>query len=151
MTVLVVVMLNSFQHPRRFRNKFGMTDKIKENKIKMEDQRARQRVGFHTSIEIETETGNRFFEDLDNVSMSGFFIKNIAPFTRNKEYHFVIKLICGTKEIDITGRCTPMRFVTQEVLKQEPSLTEGIGFKITYLEPESSEELYKVVTLNSLD
>jgi len=117
----------------------------------MGEQRLRQRVMFRSSIEIDTEDGSRLFEDLDNISMNGFFINNIAPFEKDKEYKFDLKLTCGANEINITGRCTPTRFVSKAESEDTTRQHKGVGFKITYLEPESSEELYQVVTLNTPD
>jgi hypothetical protein len=117
----------------------------------MEEHRLRERVVFRSSIEIDTEDGNRLFEDLENISMNGFFIKNIAPFEKEKEYDFDLKLTCGSKAINIIGKCTPRRFVSKEEEEETPERHKGVGFKITYLEPESSEELYHVVTYNTVD
>lgn len=117
----------------------------------MEEHRERKRVKFNSSIEIDTEDGQKLFEDLANISMNGFFINNIAPFAKEREYDFDLQLSCGTNVINIVGRCMPTRvisYINEEVM---PSKHHGVGFKITYLTPDSSEELYRVVTLNTLD
>jgi hypothetical protein len=117
----------------------------------MKEHRLRKRVVFHSSIEIDTEAGNKLYEELNNISMAGFFIKNFESFTKDKEYNFDLKLICGSKEINIIGKCAPIRFVSAKDVEGDPNLHKGVGFKITYLEPDSSEELYKVVTFNTID
>lgn len=114
----------------------------------MQEQRQRERVDFTSSIEIDTEEGNKLFEDLEDLSMSGFFIKHSGPFNKDKEYYFDLTLTCGAKLVSILGKCTAIRFVSEEDVSANPSLHEGVGFKITYLEPESSEELFRVITHN---
>lgn len=115
------------------------------------NNRLRKRVKFNSSIEIDTEDGQKLFEDLEDISMSGFFVNNIAPFKQDKEYKFTLKLSCGIKNIEIIGKCTPVRHVKYENESKDHSKHHGIGFKITYLEPESSEELFKVISFNTLE
>jgi hypothetical protein len=116
----------------------------------IEEQRERQRVNFQSTIEIDTETGKLFFEALDDISMGGFSIKTADPFIKDKEYNFNLKLTSGIKEIVILGKCTPVRF-SHSLDKEESDQEKEVGFKITYLEPEGSRELYNVIKYNKLD
>jgi len=117
----------------------------------MSEHRLRQRVQFISSIEIDTDDGQQFYEDLANISMNGFFINNIAPFKEYREYNFSLSLTCGENKVEIIGKCTPARVASYESEEKVPKQHHGVGFKITELEPESSEELYRLVTLNALD
>ncbi|MFC1855456.1 PilZ domain-containing protein [Thermodesulfobacteriota bacterium] len=117
----------------------------------MGEHRSRHRVNFKSSIEIDMEGGIKLYEDLENISMSGFFINNITPFQSENEYDFDLKLTCGTNEIKIIGRCQPVRFVAKKGADVPADHQKGVGFKITYLEPDSSEELYKLITFNTAD
>ncbi len=115
----------------------------------MEEKRARPRVDFRSVIEILTANGKELFEELRNISMAGFFIKTDHSFDKDKEYKFELMLTCGERKLTIVGKCIPQRLDVS--LDKGEGSEKGTGFKITYLEPDSSEELYNVVMYNAAD
>ncbi len=112
----------------------------------MNEKRQRLRVPFESSIEIDTGDGKKMFESLQDISMSGFFIKTADTFDSEKDYDFDLKLTCGEKEININGKCVPIRVEEGKVCQEL-----GVGFKITEIDPEGSQELFKLVKYNTLD
>ncbi len=104
------------------------------------EKRRRERVDFTVTAIFETADNERTDNQCVNLSMSGIFLQTANPMPVGTGGNLLIVLECGEERLDVRSKCQVARVVDEK--SGQPA---GMGLEFTYLGPDSSLVLYKII------
>lgn len=116
----------------------------------MDNKRLRERVRFQSEVILTTDTNERTFSKVKDISMNGLFIETEDPLPLNAAGEMNLILSFGEKEVIIKSKFRVLRVTDLKKNCNEENLQAGFGIGLMDFEEDSSEELYNVIKYNEM-